>query len=214
MQVIYRHWKDVPDSEWHWPDFSPQEMACRGTGKLWVDTQSMNALQALRTKIGRPFIINSAYRSPEHNRAVGGAKASQHLKAKAFDVSMANHNPTSFAKAARAAGFRGFGEYVSQNFMHIDTRDTPAKWHGSDGKYFPTASATPDFQPEPKPKTLAESLMKPETLSAVGGVLSGGAAIAQGAGPVQQALAIIMVVLVCFGIFILIRRDSGHLKED
>ncbi len=66
------------------------------------------------------MIINSAYRSPEHNRRVGGAKASQHLEGKAFDVSMANHDPVEFMAAARKAGLRGIGTYPRSNFVHID----------------------------------------------------------------------------------------------
>jgi len=34
MTKIYASWKDFPMSQWRWPDFSPQEMACRGTGRL------------------------------------------------------------------------------------------------------------------------------------------------------------------------------------
>jgi zinc D-Ala-D-Ala carboxypeptidase len=45
----------------------------------------------LRVRVGKPLILRSAYRSPEHNRAVGGAKASKHMEGIAFDIAMANH---------------------------------------------------------------------------------------------------------------------------
>lgn len=118
--TTFRHWRDVPASYWRWPNFSPSEIACRGTGKLVVNEGAMDRLQALREALGKPLIVNSGYRSPEHNRRVGGAKASRHLNGDAFDISMTNHNPQLFEKAARAAGFTGFGFYPASGFIHID----------------------------------------------------------------------------------------------
>ena len=43
-------------------------------------------LQALRDAVDKPIIINSGYRSPKHNKAVGGSPNSQHLKGKAADI--------------------------------------------------------------------------------------------------------------------------------
>ena len=82
---------------------------------------SVQKLQTLRTKIGKPMIVTSAYRTEGHNKAVNGAKDSQHLEAKAFDIAMTNHNPDAFARAARDCGFRGVAYYRKDNFMHIDT---------------------------------------------------------------------------------------------
>jgi uncharacterized protein YcbK (DUF882 family) len=107
--TFYTHWRDVPAAAWRWPNFSPAEIACRGTGRLLLNAAALDALQALRDRVGKPLIIRSAYRSPEHNRAVGGAKASKHMQGIAFDVAMANHDPEAFEAAARAIGFRGFG---------------------------------------------------------------------------------------------------------
>lgn len=118
---FYSHWTEVPASEWHWPSFTPEEIACRGTGKLVVDRVALDRLQALRDRLGVPVIVNSAYRSPEHNAAVGGAKGSLHMSGVAFDVSMANHDPHGFEGAARAVGFTGFGFYPRSNFIHVDT---------------------------------------------------------------------------------------------
>jgi len=46
-----------------------------------------NLLQPLRDKIQRPLVLNSGYRCPALNKAVGGAKDSQHLKGEAADIS-------------------------------------------------------------------------------------------------------------------------------
>ena len=122
--TFYAHWRDVPAAAWRWPNFPPAEIACRGTGKLLVNEVALDTLQALRTRLGKPLIIRSAYRSPEHNRAVGGAKASKHMEGIAFDVAMANHDPEVFEAAARAIGFKGFGFYPRSGFIHIDLGPT------------------------------------------------------------------------------------------
>lgn len=47
----------------------------------------LNLLQPLRDKVQRPLILNSGYRSPALNKAVGGVKESQHVKGEAADIS-------------------------------------------------------------------------------------------------------------------------------
>jgi zinc D-Ala-D-Ala carboxypeptidase len=117
----YTHWSKVPKSAWRWKSFSPQEIACKGTGSIAMNEAALDKLQALRDKLGRPLLLTSAYRSPEHNKRVGGAKNSQHMLGIAFDVRMENQDPQKFEAAARAVGFTGFGYYPKQGFMHIDT---------------------------------------------------------------------------------------------
>ena len=80
----------------------------------------MDKLQSLRNRLGKPLIVRSGYRSPSHNRAIGGAPASKHMLGTAFDIAMSNHDPVTFAEAARAVGFLGFGTYPRSDFMHID----------------------------------------------------------------------------------------------
>jgi len=52
-------------------------------------------------------IVRSAYRSPEHNRVVGGAKYSKHFEGIAFDIAMANHDPEALEAAARGGRVQG-----------------------------------------------------------------------------------------------------------
>ena len=108
---FYENWRDVPKDAWRWPDFSPAEIACRGTGRLLINEPALDKLQALRDRLGKPLIVRSGYRSPEHNSAVGGAARSKHLEGAAFDIAMRNHDPHAFEAAARAVGFKGFGFY-------------------------------------------------------------------------------------------------------
>lgn len=142
------HFSKVPASAWKWPNFPVGEIACRGTGKIKVSVDAMNKLQALRVMIGAPMIVNSAYRSPEHNRKVGGARNSQHLLGIAFDVSMQNHDPETFVAAAKACGFTGIGWYPpgKGDFIHLDT-GKPRTWG--------TPWKAPRFDPEPKARMVS-----------------------------------------------------------
>ncbi len=56
-------------------------------------------LQPLRDIVGRPLRINSGYRCPELNRAVGGVPTSQHVKGEAADI--AAEDPHKLAKVVR-----------------------------------------------------------------------------------------------------------------
>ncbi len=150
--TIYSHWREVPAATWRWPNFSPAEIACRGTGKLIVNEAALDALQALRLRLGKPLLIRSAYRSPEHNRSVGGAKASKHTEGIAFDVAMANHDPEAFEAAARAVGFKGFGFYPRSGFIHIDLG--PAR---SWGERFPKRASAFAAETPPAREVLSES---------------------------------------------------------
>ncbi len=150
--TFYRHWRDVPDGAWRWPNFSPAEIACRGTGKLLVNELALDKLQVLRDRLKKPLIVRSAYRSPEHNRAVGGATRSKHLDGAAFDIAMTNHDPAAFEAAARAVGFLGFGFYPRSGFMHIDLG--PARqW----GEHFPPRAGVFAAETPPAREVLAES---------------------------------------------------------
>ena len=148
----YRHFREVPENLWRWPNFSPAEIACRGTGQLKLNPTALDKLQALRDRLGKPLIIRSAYRSPEHNRAVGGAPRSKHMDGTAFDVAMSNHDPAAFEAAAREVGFLGFGHYPRSGFMHIDLG--PARSWGEPfaPRAVPFAAETP-----PARETLAAS---------------------------------------------------------
>lgn len=167
--LTYAYWRDVPETAWHWPSFSPAEIACRGSGAIKINTEAMDTLQRLRNRLAKPLIVLSAYRSPEHNRAVGGAPASKHMLGTAFDIAMSNHDPVAFEEAARAVGFLGFGYYPRSGFMHIDLG--PAR---SWGERFP-ARATPFAAETPLAR---EALAQSRTLRGTGaaGVATVGAA--------------------------------------
>lgn len=94
-----------------------------------IESEAMFALDALRGKMARPMKINSGYRTPAHNKAVGGAPRSQHLDGNAFDVSTTGWTKDERRKlivTARELGFRGVG--IADTFIHIDMAPRTAAW--------------------------------------------------------------------------------------
>lgn len=117
--MLYSHYSLVPWNPARWPNFSPSEgnLHCPCCGEFFLDGEAFDALQAMRTIVGRPMKINSGHRCPFHNAKVGGRPRSMH-KILAFDVSLAGQDPAKLLAAAKEVGFRGFGYYMT--FLHLD----------------------------------------------------------------------------------------------
>lgn len=184
--TIKHHTKVTPD-EWPSKYFQPAEIACRGTGLVMLTPASIDALHRLdklREAMGHPLLVNSGYRSPEHNRAVGGAKASNHMKGIAFDINMTNVDPRRFEAEAAKLGFNGIGLYPPQkpsgarNFIHIDTRAT--KWRGTQWGEFPARASR--FASEPAPRPVRNALQD------AGPVVAAGAAVEASLRAAEPAL--------------------------
>jgi zinc D-Ala-D-Ala carboxypeptidase len=80
-------------------------------------------LEALRRLMGKGFRINSGFRTPEHNRDVGGAPASGHLTGEAVDIrtlGWTKRERTDLILYARKLGFGGVG--IASTFIHIDMK--------------------------------------------------------------------------------------------
>ena len=100
--------------------------------ELW--TKLENFAQSL----GRPITLNSAYRSPEYNAKIGGAKKSMHVQRKAADVQWGTSSVQSrvdMIQKAIDAGLTGIGCYNS--FMHVDI--------GAKRQWGPNGSRTGQF---------------------------------------------------------------------
>lgn len=118
-------------------NFSLAEFACKdGTAvpsTLMANVKALaKNLQVLRDEVKKAITINSGYRTVSHNKAVGGASGSQHLKAKAADIVVRGMTPAEVRKkiesliASKKMTQGGIGKYNS--FVHYDIRGTRARW--------------------------------------------------------------------------------------
>jgi len=84
-----------------------------------MDVDFLAKLDEAREFAGIPFIINSAYRSPEHNAKIGGKPNSSHLRGLAVDIK-ANDSRTRFTvlNALISVGFNRIG--IADTFIHVD----------------------------------------------------------------------------------------------
>lgn len=105
------------------------ECKCGKCKKTILDYKLVYSLQLIRDHYKKEIIINSGYRCANHNKAVGGAPSSQHLKGKAADIVVKGVAPNVIAAYAEYIGIKGIGLY--DGFVHIDTRTKKAYWRGS-----------------------------------------------------------------------------------
>lgn len=112
-------------------NFRVKEFACTdGSDPIFIDTDLVDVLQKIRSHFGKAIIINSAYRTPTKNKAVGGKIYSQHLYGRAADIRSNNIPPKKLAAYAEKLMPNKGGIGIYKNFVHIDTRSTKARWNG------------------------------------------------------------------------------------
>lgn len=114
-------------------DFKVREFRCKdGNDKILIDDALVNYLQKIRDYFDAPVTINSAYRTASHNKAVGGASSSQHLRGTAADIVVKGVTPLKVAQYAEYIGARGIGKYST--FTHVDARPGLSRWDQTSGK--------------------------------------------------------------------------------
>lgn len=80
----------------------------------------VTVLQPLRSAYGSPLAINSGYRSPALNKAIKGAKNSQHTKGQAADI--ATGNPRELARLVLRKNLPFDQMILYPTFIHLSHR--------------------------------------------------------------------------------------------
>ena len=92
-------------------------------------------LQIIRDHIKKPMLIISGYRTPKYNRRIGGARKSQHMKAKAADIVVRGMKPTELRKVIvtliKEGKIKKGGVGLYRSFVHYDVRGRNARWKGN-----------------------------------------------------------------------------------
>lgn len=103
--------------------FKVKEFACKdGSPIVFVDEYMTTLLEILRMKINKPIIITSGYRTPEHNKKVGGAKYSYHMRGMAADIRVDGMSAKEIANKLNEIVPNECGIIVYKNWVHFDVR--------------------------------------------------------------------------------------------
>lgn len=105
--------------------FSDKELRCKCCGRLPPEAKENlealvdNVLDPVRELYGSPILVNSGFRCPLHNAAVGGVAKSQHLLGEAADITTGS--PAENLKLARLIAQLG---HYDQMIIYVNADST------------------------------------------------------------------------------------------
>nr|DAF50872.1 MAG TPA: peptidase [Microviridae sp. ctJkV4] len=103
--------------------FKVREFACRdGSQVVFVDDYLVTILDLLRSKIRKPVIVTSGYRTPTWNKKCEGAKYSYHMRGMAADIRVDGMSPKELANKLNAIIPEECGIIVYNGWIHFDVR--------------------------------------------------------------------------------------------
>ncbi len=107
--------------------FQPHEFECPcgqcDGGAERMDYDLLKMLDQAREEARIPFVINSAYRCPEHNARVGGVRDSAHTLGMAADIAtLSSRARFAVLHALIMMGAERLG--VGDTFIHVDVDDS------------------------------------------------------------------------------------------
>lgn len=109
------------------PYFSRDELKCKGSGELLLSPGFLGDLVWLRKIFDKPMVVTSCCRSPEHNKAVGGATNSYHLTTSptgthTMAIDIATNDEEYREELIRLARELGWSVGFGKGFLHLDRR--------------------------------------------------------------------------------------------
>ena len=103
--------------------FRAKEFACKdGCKFVLISKILVQVLEGLRQKIGEELYINSGFRTPDHNKAVGGALLSYHQYGMAADIRAKTKSPKELYNLLNEMMNGWGGLELHQTFVHVDVR--------------------------------------------------------------------------------------------
>lgn len=118
-------------------NFEKSEFDSHDGGVMPVDVflnvvKLANQLQRVRDELNRTVKVNSGYRSPEHNKKIGGVPDSQHVFGRAADIVVDGVSPKKVFETIETLISRGDmlqgGLGLYDNFVHYDIRGIRSRW--------------------------------------------------------------------------------------
>lgn len=112
-----------------YPNFPPEEMACKETGELNMHPDFMKKLQHLRSVFGKPMRVSSGYRSPRHSIEAAKASPGEHCTGRAADIAIQGADALRLVQLALQMGFTRIGvqQKGAGRFIHLgDSPEFPS----------------------------------------------------------------------------------------
>lgn len=106
------------------PNFTLRELLTKNQRDTYtqIALPILYELQIIRNAWGSGVGINSSYRNPSYNKAVGGASRSQHLLSTALDIYPINRDIQGFKSLIKTVKKSGGVGLNYRTFVHIDCR--------------------------------------------------------------------------------------------
>lgn len=103
--------------------FRAKEFACKdGCKFVLISKILLQLLEGLRERIGEEIYINSGFRTPNHNKAVGGALLSYHQYGMAADIRAKTKSPKELYDILDEMLGGWGGLELHETFVHVDVR--------------------------------------------------------------------------------------------
>lgn len=107
--------------------FNSKEFECK-CGKCdnqIISEKLIEKLEQIRTRYGQPLVINSGYRCPDHNKAIGSHPSSTHTQGLAADIAPKIITVDSLDAVYELCYdiFDNIGDGRPKRFIHVDVRD-------------------------------------------------------------------------------------------
>lgn len=110
-------------------NFRVREFACADkSDPVFVSEGLVQVLQQIRSHYGEKAQIHSGYRTPEHNKKVGGSPGSMHLYGLAADFHVENVSHKEVAEYANKLMPNSGGIGLYDWGVHIDLRSSKSRW--------------------------------------------------------------------------------------
>lgn len=113
-------------------EFDSKDGACMPNNVLNNIVELVKNVQIIRDYVGVPLTINSGYRSPAHNKSVGGVANSYHVQGKASDLSSSKITPKklydSILKLIADGKIYNGGVGLYNTFVHYDIGGKGRRW--------------------------------------------------------------------------------------
>lgn len=110
-----------------YPNFTEAEFVDHESGECAMNEDFMVILQSIRTKFGKPMIINSGYRSKNHSVERIKPTPGEHTFGMAADISIHGLDALTLIKVAINNGVRRVGVNqkgdTSQRYIHLGIGD-------------------------------------------------------------------------------------------